>query len=346
MTTAFVESSHLYDCADSYQNLRKTLIPIDRIRALSRLRPGRVIWDTFCCWALIFCAWTAVALWTYWWTVLIAIPLIGSRYYALFIIGHDGIHRRLFRRAGVNDWFNDLFCYGPIGAITHINNKNHLAHHHYLATDHDPDRHKYTCLNKATGPALIGYLIGATSIFLSIKHAFWDHAQPVGEPNDSQDSAGYRIGDLAILAGWQTVLIGGLTWTIGWWAYPLLWLVPTFVFFVLADNFRTFAEHSHPEADDEADRHRLITFLSNPLERWFFAPMNMNFHTVHHLWPSIPYYNLPEADSIIRAQNPPESLEWRRTYLGYLWRYWLNLPLTPCLASNQPGRSISWTSQP
>src|SRR5262245_37698172 len=154
MMTTTAESLVLFECADSYQHLRKTLIPIDRLRALSQLRPSRVIWDTAGCWACILAAWTVVALWTHWWVAMLAVPVIGSRYYALFIIGHDGIHRRLFRRAQANDLFNDLFCYGPIGAITRINNRNHLAHHHYVGTANDPDRHKYTCLNKATGPAL------------------------------------------------------------------------------------------------------------------------------------------------------------------------------------------------
>jgi fatty acid desaturase len=334
------EATVLSECADSYQHLRKTLIPIDRVRVLSQLRPGRVIWDTAWCWAWILAAWTVVALRTSWWTVLLAIPVIGCRYYALFIIGHDGLHRRLFRRTWANDLFNDLFCYGPIGAITHINNKNHLTHHHYVGTDQDPDRHKYTCLNKATGPTLLGYLSGVRSIFLSVKHVFWDRTRPVAEQHPSLGSgneARYGLRDLAILVGWQTVLIGGLTWAIGWWAYPVLWMLPIFLFTVLADNFRTFAEHSHPEPDDLADRHRLITYLSNPVERWFCAPMNMNYHAAHHLWPSIPYYNLPEADEILRRGSPSEGMEWRRSYLGYLWRYWLNLPLTPCLAPASSG---------
>jgi hypothetical protein len=53
---------------------------------------------------------------------------------------------------------------------------------------------------------------------------------------------------------------------------------------VLADNFRSFAEHSQTEGDSIADRHRLIAYTSNPLERMLVAPMNMNFHTAHHLW--------------------------------------------------------------
>lgn len=32
--------------------------------------------------------------------------------------------------------------------------------------------------------------------------------------------------DIAILAVWQTALIGCLTFFIGWWAYSVLWMLP------------------------------------------------------------------------------------------------------------------------
>ena len=93
---------------------------------------------------------------------------------------------------------------------------------------------------------------------------------------------------------------------------------------------RTFLEHSHPEADEKADLHRLITYTSNPLERLFFAPMNMNYHAAHHLWTSIPYYRLRRADRKIRSRTAAEGLIWRSAYVGYILRYFLALPLPEC----------------
>ena len=142
---------------------------------------------------------------------------------------------------------------------------------------------------------------------------------------------GYTLRDFVLLAGWLTVAAGGLTWLIGWWAYPVLWLLPVYSFMFLGDNFRSFAEHSHPEGDPAADRHRLITYTSNPLERMLVAPMNMNYHTAHHLWPSIPYYNLPIADAEIRSRPEAAGLEWRNSYFAYLARYWSKLPIADCV---------------
>lgn len=319
---------------DPYLRYRKNLLSPQRVRELSRLRPIRVAADTLGCWCWILAAFALVAIWPAWWSVPLAMLVIGTRYYGLFIIGHDALHRRLFPTTRANDLFADLFIFGPIGAVTRINNKNHLDHHRHLSTAEDPDRHKYGCFNKSRRSELAGFLTGLSSVFLTIVNVFFRRGgkrRIADQPAGARSSYGVR--DVAILAGWQVVLIGGLTATIGWWAYPVLWLTPLYVFFVLGDNFRSFAEHSHPEADGKADEHRLITYLANPVELLLFAPMNMNYHTVHHLWPSIPYYNLPQADREIRQMAAIDGLEWRHSYLAYLWRYFRALPLPECRAA-------------
>ncbi|HMC11120.1 MAG TPA: hypothetical protein VKH44_07510, partial [Pirellulaceae bacterium] len=56
-------------------------------------------------------------------------------------------------------------------------------------------------------------------------------------------------------------------------------------------------------------------------------------HAAHHLWPSIPYYNLPQADLEIRQHPAAAGIEWRATYFGYLLRYCRLLPLQECAES-------------
>lgn len=331
---------------DLYKPYRTTLLSAARVREMSQLRPARVIRDVALSWAIILLAWAFVAVFPEWWAVLLTVPVIGARYYALFIIGHDGLHRRLFAHKQTNDRFNDLFIMAPIGAITRINNLNHLKHHLHLGTEEDPDRSKHACFNKTDHNELFIYLIGIFSVFKTLLNVF---VKPVASPERPSTEAEprraaarqYTPADLALLLGWQIALFGGLTLSIGWWAYPVLWLAPVFLGTYLADNLRSFIEHSHPENDASADEHRLITHLSNPIERFFIAPMNMNYHAVHHLWPSIPYYNLKIVDEEIRRHPDAEGLVWRKSYLGYLWRYMRALPLEDCKvqAQSQPARA-------
>jgi fatty acid desaturase len=62
----------------------------------------------------------------------------------------------------------------------------------------------------------------------------------------------------------------------------------------------------------------------------FLAPMHMNFHAAHHLWPSIPYYNLPIADAELRDSAGADAIDRRRSYVGFLWRFARGLPFEGC----------------
>jgi fatty acid desaturase len=317
--------------AGPYLLHRHSLLSPAQIKQLSTLQPRRAIFDAAICWTCILAAFGLVAWHAAWWTVLLAIPVIGNRFYALFLIAHDGMHRRLFPTVQRNDFWTDVLVLGAIGAINRINNRNHLMHHRQLATPEDPDRHKHACFNKSDRLEFVEFLSGLTSVWSSAKAVFVTRGRKRAEKlSTSPNAASYTLRDFVILASWFVLLAGGLTWFIGWWAYALLWIFPVYAFMYLGDNFRAFAEHSHPESDQAADRHRLITYASNPLERMLVAPMNMNFHTAHHLWPSIPYYNLPAADRLIRTHPAAADLEWRGSYFAYLLTYWTALPIAEC----------------
>ncbi len=308
---------------DPYVTLRRALLTPQRVRELSRLRPLRVAFDAARCWGMILAAWVTVAFVHRWWVVLLAIPVVGTRFYALWVIGHDGLHRRLFTKTQHNDLFSDLFVFGAIGAITRLNNRNHIDHHLHLSSALDPDRHKHGSFNKRSPLELAAFLTGTSSLLRSV----WNVFGPKKEQAPSGVKRRYTARDWTILVAWQVLLITGLTWGIGFWAWPVLWLLPVYVFTFLGDNARAFVEHSHPEVDALADRHRLVNVVSNPVERLFFSPMNMNLHTAHHLWPSIPYYNLPIANEELQRLPAAQNIDVRSSYLGYIWLYLRSTPL-------------------
>src|SRR5436190_8932453 len=234
-----------------YRVYRSSLLPPGRVRELSKLRPWRAVLDAAWMWVGILAAWALVAWKPTWWTLLIAIPLIGTRYYGLFIIGHDGMHRRVFNDPRVSDLFCDLFIFGPIGAITRLNNRNHLQHHLHLATELDPDRHKHACFNKSTRPEYVAFLSGLVNLYPAARNVF-ARKKASAAPDHSRKRS-YALRDLVILLGWQIALIGGLTWAIGWWAYPVLWLVPAYLHAYLGDLVLSLLAYAQPESDGQAD---------------------------------------------------------------------------------------------
>lgn len=59
-------------------------------------------------------------------------------------------------------------------------------------------------------------------------------------------------------------------------------------------------------AEDVID-HRLNsrTVLMNPVTRWLY--WNMNYHVEHHMFPMVPYYNLPALHAAIKHDLPPPN---------------------------------------
>ena len=303
-----------------YQPYRKAILNKTELKHLTSLRPWVAVRDTLYLWAQIILTWTIVAKWPFWWMIVCSIPIIGTRFYALFIIGHDGLHRRLFKRIWLNDLWSDLFVLAPIFSITRLNRWNHMEHHSKLALSTDPDRYKYISANKLSKISVLFVLTGLPYVIRAMKNVLITNAK---SDHHKSPSFKYTNRDIFILVIWQLFLVGSLSSIFGWWGYIVLWLIPVYVFTYSADIVRVFLEHSMLEEDDDADKSgRLITYVSSSFERIFFAPMNMNFHSAHHLWPGIPYYNLPKADEYMRGwKSDDKNLYWRRSYIKYLLDY-------------------------
>lgn len=312
-----------------YRPYRQSILSKEQLRALSEPRPGRAAFDTAKSWAIILAAWYVVAQYPTLLAVLIAVPVIGTSYYALAIVGHDGLHRRLTRSVKWNDLWCDIFLVGPVGAITRINRSNHISHHLHACLAHDPDRHKYTHTNKESTFGMALFLCGLANLLPTARNIFLGGRSAPHSPSAAATPAAgpaYTLRDIVILVGTQGLIFGILTLGVAWWAYPVLWLAPVYLFTYCADLIRVFCEHSALMPDEAADgTKRLVTFTSNPLERAFFAPNNMNYHAAHHLWPSIPYYNLPKAHDLIckwQQQTGDPIFVTRRSYLAYVLSYY------------------------
>jgi fatty acid desaturase len=69
--------------------------------------------------------------------------------------------------------------------------------------------------------------------------------------------------------------------------------------------------------------HRLNTrtVYMNPVSRWIY--WNMNYHVEHHMFPMVPYYNLPKLHDLIKHDlPPPDPSIWQayRRMLPVVWR--------------------------
>jgi fatty acid desaturase len=242
--------------------------------------------------------------------------------YRLQIIAHDGIHFSLHRNPVVNDLITRYLITGPELTPLSLNRRNHLRHHRYVGTDEDDDWHYYTSSGKRPLGRFLRWLLFEAilgAVFFIGKKLL---KRPAAKELQSAKSARYlsrelRKDALSILVA-QAIIFAAFAATLGPWHYILFWIVPLVLVFIPLNTIRSFCEHSLPSDDARADR--LFTFTSNPLERFVFAPHNMNLHYEHHVCMIVPYYKLPVLQAELRKRTGYESRT-RGSYLSYLFSY-------------------------
>lgn len=301
-----------------YQPYRSLLLSREELIVLSKLSPMKPLADIVWLWAQILAAWGVAAALHSWSICALAAIFVGNRYYSLYIIGHDGLHRRLHDRRSWNDLWNDLFVLGPLGVVTRLNRRNHMTHHVTLHCENDPDAYKYASRHRMTLPQYCWSLTSLPYVARAVRNVFL--RKPAQGPSDVER---HTARDVLIILLWQLFLASLLWMLFGWWGYLVMWWIPIYVFTFTADLTRVFCEHSVVREGSITLDERLVTFDANRLELALFAPMNMNHHAAHHLWPSIPYYNLPQATTQMRSRfaRLPENIPppgTRRSYIDWL----------------------------
>ncbi|WVT73855.1 fatty acid desaturase family protein [Sinorhizobium chiapasense] len=256
---------------------------------------------------------------------LIAVVLIAGRMHALGCMIHEAAHYRIIRNRSLSDGMSDLLLAWPVLATVDGYRQNHLAHHQHANTDEDPDWTAKLGMPQFTFPQklargiaqLLGYLIAVNSL-RDMLHM----AKRMGK-ND-RSTLQYkllRIGFYVSAAVVFTLL--GI-----WREVALYWVVPFLTFFCLFLYIRSVAEHfGSMDYGDELTSSR--TVYPHAWEKLFFAPHNINYHLEHHLYPGVPFYNLPELHAILMRN---------RTYAdkAHITRgYTTGLP-AECFAPNAP----------
>jgi fatty acid desaturase len=237
--------------------------------------------------------------------------VIGALQHHLSIIQHEAVHYLLFTNRRLNDLAGGLAAY-PI-FFTMGYRHTHWKHHRSLGHDDDPD-----LCNYVDYPNDIRYLIfdiiwnvtGAAAAHQFIKQALAGRPRPTGRFDR----------ELVGVAMVQATLLG-VFWVGGVWElYFLLWILPLVTIAKSLTHFRNVVEHAQLRDLGDPELSRCRTVLCNPIEGFFFAPMNFNYHAEHHFYMGIPYHQLPRCHELLAAT--PEYLrvvEIEHGYLGFLF---------------------------
>ena len=207
----------------------------------------------------------------------------------------------------LNNWVGAWLYAYPVGIPFHYDRRRHLAHHKRVGLHDDPDWVNYSNAGRETPVRLIAFLAGrllGTLLVSTIWSVLVRRRPRVAFADGGRDVP--PRGEWLRMAACQAVLAVVATFWLGIWAYPLLWLLPLSTVTAFCTVVRAFVEHNTEDDTAPVDK-RLRDYAPGPLEAAWFSPCHFHFHALHHAYPSIPHYRLPDSESR-RGRHGPVSV--------------------------------------
>lgn len=275
--------------SDEFAGSAPRFIPHAVAQKLSRLKSTRSLLQIAWEWLAVG---SSLMLTEHFWNPFIyvlAIMWIGARQHALGILMHDAAHGTLLRSRRWNDRLGEILLAWPLFMTLHGYRRNHLAHHRHLNTDQDPDwmTTQGPEFNFPKSPFALFCLLLRDLLGLRIAYLLFRIRQYGGKGTAAPGLMGptrlllYALGVLIFFVRPDLFRL-----------FLMYWLVPALTWVGLITHLRIIGEHYALPRTHFLNKTR--TTLANRWERLFVAPNNIHFHLEHHLYPSVPWYHLPD----------------------------------------------------
>jgi fatty acid desaturase len=304
--------------------LQSGAISLDTLRAAHRMRDGRSALDVVVTLASFVAVPVLFGWLPRWWTFAILALCAIRNFNCAAQLVHESDHGTLFRDPRLNRSLGNLFAY-LLGYTRTGHRAAHMDHHLYLNTDRDPDIifSQPDASAAAMLKGLLNDLFFVSAIKRLLQYSQSDRATYSVSPW-RRLTARYFLrmaGTMIPVAVTQAVLLAVFTVAGGPWAYLLLHVLPIMTLYPLQIRVRSIAEHGfeagyHPTSPQGAWMTR--TSRLNVLERFIVAPFGQYLHYEHHVFPSIPNYNLSQVHRLLVAAGIP--MPSNRSYFGFLFR--------------------------
>ncbi len=291
------QTSHQAPDSDSYAGDIPTRLPIALVRELSTINPLRSTIAIAAEWAGIILAVVLYQRFLHLLFLPVLVMWIGARQHALGILMHDGAHYLLFKNRRLNAIVSELFLAWPLFITMRAYRGDHFAHHRHVNTERDPDLvRKQSSASEWEFPTswgALGALLARDVFGLNTHQQFLELADMSKQKDTARGIDPYAVARMLYYVLILSVVIYFRLWS----TFLLLWVVPLLTWLKMIMRIRSIAEHFAIENDHVYTRSR--TTLPSLLERVFVAPRNINFHLEHHLYPSVPFFRLPQLRALL-----------------------------------------------
>ncbi len=312
MTTATLEKT-------DYRPARQTILAAVGRETLARLhRPVPVLdWLVVLGLPALFAV-DAVVLATYsGWAWLAVFVLQGLLFQIFGYAVHDlFVHRRVGGGAGY--YIGALFELPLLFSRTWYA-RLHLSHHASMNTHDDTEAYKQDIDTRARR-LLFLTMPGVMGLAWAFKKKPADAPRPAPLP-PADDLTRWRLRVEAVLAAlWLAAIVIACVF---WWQLAVFgYLLPLAIVAPAASTVRVILEHAECDSDNVF---HCATFyrtglVSGPVFFWDAG----DCHIVHHLYPAIPFYRMPEAARVMAPVFAAHGARERRSLLpllhGWFWR--------------------------
>lgn len=268
------------------------------LRELSRLSTGRSVLGLAFDWSVIVACFVIAIQFPHPAVWICCAIAIAARQHGLLILMHDASHFRLLSNRKWNDRLSNWLCAWPLLVSTEGYRHNHLAHHFHLNTDDDPDwtrkdgkeDWRFPKTKRAFLLLLLRELCGGG--FLEAVKSIRDLSGTKLRAAKDKPPAWQRVAYFGVVAAL-------VTWAGLWVPVLLLWFLPAFTLLTVILRIRSIAEHFGVEGENHLNMSR--NTHTRWWERFLFAPHNSGYHLDHHLFPSVPFYNLPRLHKLLNT---------------------------------------------
>jgi fatty acid desaturase len=306
-------------------------------------KSDRTAWRMLACnWGLIASAFALVMYTPAWYTVLIAMIIVGGRQLGLGILTHECAHRSFVTSPLLGEWIGNWLCGAPMLVDLAVYRRYHMTHHVNTGGDGDPDLANYAnypvsrqSLLRKFGRDLIGlsglralislvFLYGQQDAGRMLQGYSYQSAAADASPNPQQGRP--QLSVRAIFWNLRRILlVNGLMLAICCLLHHpaayLLWPVSWLTTYMLFSRIRNAAEHGALPGTRSNDMwSNTRTVCASWWERLTVAPNFVNFHFEHHLAPTVPSYNLPQLHRWLVQQGAYERATMEPGYAQVLRR--------------------------
>ncbi|HEY3076764.1 MAG TPA: fatty acid desaturase family protein [Burkholderiales bacterium] len=256
----------------------------------------------------------------YWPNPLVLVPavlIIGTRQHALFVIAHDAAHYLLYEPRWLNDLVGRL-CAMLQGLSMCTYRVIHRLHHNNLYGALDPDtalhggyprgrmyliRKLLRDLSGLTAWKTYAYFLGGapalnTATNVAVRPLDDTSAKLRAEAREDRNAVIF----LHVVVLFLLAISGYLLQYLVLWVLPLVTVVQAIL------RLRAIAEHG-ATTDFSSPLTAARTNLAPAWLRWLIFPHNVNYHVEHHLYASVPQYNLPRLHQELKRQGVLEGAE-------------------------------------